>query len=192
MVRYKTNTTTTNTNNKQTQQQITPKTYQTQTRNKTRRMAAARRPRATPPTRARRPRRARMAAERSHRWNKETLTATPKFSKLAFLIYFVTFYVCLNWLSGALVGVGGSDFIGYEAPALRQQPKAYPPPPSAPAAGPSLRFPFFSFPSPCFLFFASDPEVGGEDYFSGSYHGSVMGRCEGLCRTAKPLPAWAM
>ena len=24
----------------------------------------------------------------------------------------------LNWLSGALVGVGGSDFIGYQAPHL--------------------------------------------------------------------------
>ena len=35
-----------------------------------------------------------------------------KFSKLAFLIQFSQYCICPNWLSGALVWVGGSDFIG--------------------------------------------------------------------------------
>ena len=35
------------------------------------------------------------------------------FSKLTFLSEFSKSYTFLNWLSGALVGVGGSDFIGY-------------------------------------------------------------------------------
>ena len=45
-------------------------------------------------------------------------TGTPRpqpqtFSKLVFLIEFSKSYICLDWLSGALVGVGGSDFIGH-------------------------------------------------------------------------------
>ena len=36
-----------------------------------------------------------------------------KFSKLVLLIYFGEYCICLDWLSGALVGVGGSDFIGH-------------------------------------------------------------------------------
>ena len=36
-----------------------------------------------------------------------------KFSKLVFLINSVDIAFRRNWFSGALVGVGGSDFIGY-------------------------------------------------------------------------------
>ena len=35
------------------------------------------------------------------------------FSKLMFLLYFSESYIFLSWLSGALVGIGGSDFIAY-------------------------------------------------------------------------------
>ena len=42
-----------------------------------------------------------------------------KLSELMFLIEVINYYICLNWLSGALVGVGGSDFIGYITAAPR-------------------------------------------------------------------------
>ena len=35
--------------------------------------------------------------------------------KFVFLVYFSYSYLFLNRLSGDLVGVGGSDFMGYEA-----------------------------------------------------------------------------
>ena len=41
------------------------------------------------------------------------------FSKLVFLMTFSRSYIFLNWLSGALVGVGGSDFFGYQGDAAR-------------------------------------------------------------------------
>ena len=34
------------------------------------------------------------------------------FGKLALLITFSPYYILLNWLSGSLVGVGGSNFSG--------------------------------------------------------------------------------
>ena len=48
----------------------------------------------------------------SHRWNRNPRPQPHKFSKLVFLIKFSESYICLNWLSGVLVGVGGSGFIG--------------------------------------------------------------------------------
>ena len=48
----------------------------------------------------------------AHRWNGNPRTQPQTFGKLVFLIEFRKSYICLNWLSGALVGVGGSDFIG--------------------------------------------------------------------------------
>ena len=47
-----------------------------------------------------------------HRWNRNPRPQPNKFSKLVLLTYFSQSYTFLNWLSGALVGVGGSDFIG--------------------------------------------------------------------------------
>ena len=49
----------------------------------------------------------------SHRWSRNPRPQPQTFSKLALLIYFGESYIFLNWLSGALVGVGDSDFIGY-------------------------------------------------------------------------------
>ena len=49
------------------------------------------------------------------RWNRNPRPQPWKFSNPVCLCYnlFVEYCICLNWLSGALVGVGGSDFIGY-------------------------------------------------------------------------------
>ena len=41
------------------------------------------------------------------------ITIDKALSNLGFLIEFSESYIFVNWLSGALVGVGGSDFIGY-------------------------------------------------------------------------------
>ena len=48
----------------------------------------------------------------SHRWHRIPQPQPQKFSKLASLIEFRQFYIFLSWLSGALVGVEVSDFIG--------------------------------------------------------------------------------
>ena len=45
------------------------------------------------------------------RWNRNPRPQRQTFSKLVFLIY-VMYYISSNWLSWALVGVGGFDFIG--------------------------------------------------------------------------------
>ena len=50
-----------------------------------------------------------------HRWNRNPRPQPQKFSKLTFLTYFRYPCMFLNWSSGALVGVGGSDFIGQVA-----------------------------------------------------------------------------
>ena len=47
-------------------------------------------------------------------------------TKLLFLIKFSQYYVCLHWLSGSLVGVGGSDLIGYVHSSV-QAPTSAPP-----------------------------------------------------------------
>ena len=47
-------------------------------------------------------------------WNRNPRPQPQKSSKLVFLIAFSQYYVYIDWLSGALVGVGGSDFIGYK------------------------------------------------------------------------------
>ena len=52
-------------------------------------------------------------SEKVHRWNRNPRPQPQTFSKLVFIMEFTQYYICLNWLSGALVGVGGSDFIGY-------------------------------------------------------------------------------
>ena len=44
------------------------------------------------------------------RWNRNPRPQPQSVSKLVFLRYFSSSYLCLSWLSGALVGVGGSDF----------------------------------------------------------------------------------
>ena len=49
-----------------------------------------------------------------HRWNRNPRPQPEKLSKLVFLVTIGEYCICLNWLSGALVGVGGSDFIGYK------------------------------------------------------------------------------
>ena len=36
-----------------------------------------------------------------------------KFGKLVLLLEVGEYRICLDWLSGALVGVGGSDLLGY-------------------------------------------------------------------------------
>ena len=46
------------------------------------------------------------------RWNRNPRPQPQTLSKLMFLIWFGQSYICLNWLSGAQVGVRGSDFIG--------------------------------------------------------------------------------
>ena len=51
-----------------------------------------------------------MALE-CHRRNRNPRPKPQKFSKLVFLIEFSWSCIFLNWLSGALVGVGGSDFV---------------------------------------------------------------------------------
>ena len=50
----------------------------------------------------------------SRRWNRNPRPQPQKFSKLLFLVSFSESCIFLNRLSGALVGVGGSDFIGHE------------------------------------------------------------------------------
>ena len=47
-----------------------------------------------------------------HRWNRNPRPRPHQFSKLVFLIELSQSWIFLNWLSGALVGLGGSDFIG--------------------------------------------------------------------------------
>ena len=47
----------------------------------------------------------------AHRWNRNPRPRPQTFSKFVFLHSFSELFF-LNWLSGALVGVGGSDFIG--------------------------------------------------------------------------------
>ena len=42
-----------------------------------------------------------------HRWNRNPRHQPEKFSKLVFLMYLSQSCIFLNWLSGALVGVGG-------------------------------------------------------------------------------------
>ena len=49
---------------------------------------------------------------RLHRWNSSPRPQPQKLSKLLSLIHISQHYICLNWLSEALGGVGGSDFIG--------------------------------------------------------------------------------
>ena len=49
-----------------------------------------------------------------HRWNRNPRPQPQKFNKLVFLIQFSWSYISLNWLSVALVGVWGSDFIGQQ------------------------------------------------------------------------------
>ena len=44
-------------------------------------------------------------------WRRNPRPQPQKLSKYVCLIEFDEFYICLNWLPGALVGVGGSDFI---------------------------------------------------------------------------------
>ena len=46
-----------------------------------------------------------------HRWNRNP-RPQPQ-SNLVFLTQLSSYYIFLNWLFGALVGVGGSDFVGY-------------------------------------------------------------------------------
>ena len=48
-----------------------------------------------------------------HRRNMNPRPQPKTYSKFVFLIYFSWSYIFRNLLSGALVGVGGSDFIGY-------------------------------------------------------------------------------
>ena len=52
----------------------------------------------------------------THRWTRKPRPQPRKFSKLMLLIQFSQSCICLNWLSGALIGVGGSDFIGRKRP----------------------------------------------------------------------------
>ena len=47
-----------------------------------------------------------------HRWNRNPRPKPQKFSKQMYLIELSRSWFYLNWSSGALVGVGGSDFIG--------------------------------------------------------------------------------
>ena len=51
-----------------------------------------------------------VGRRRNHRWNRNPRPQPQTFSKLVFLIQFSQSYIFLNWLSGALVGVGGPDF----------------------------------------------------------------------------------
>ena len=48
----------------------------------------------------------------SHRWSRNPQPQPQTFSKPVFLVELSLSYICLGWLSGALVGVLGSDFIG--------------------------------------------------------------------------------
>ena len=49
----------------------------------------------------------------NRRWKRNPRPQPQKFSKLVFLIELSKSCLFLNWLSGALVGVGGSDIVGY-------------------------------------------------------------------------------
>ena len=49
----------------------------------------------------------------AHRWNRNPRPRPQTLSTFASLINFGWSYIFLNWLSGALGGVVGSDFIGY-------------------------------------------------------------------------------
>ena len=55
------------------------------------------------------------ALHAGHRWNRNPRPRPQKCRKLVCLTYFSQHFICLNWLSGALVGDGGSDFIGQQA-----------------------------------------------------------------------------
>ena len=61
-------------------------------------------------------------ADPSHRWNRKPRTPTSNISNLVFLMEFSQSSIFLNGLSGALVGVGGSDFVGYLGEAQVQRP----------------------------------------------------------------------
>ena len=61
-------------------------------------------------------------SSRSHRWNRNPRPQPKKFSKPASLITNSWYYMSLNWLSGVLLGVGGSDFIGWGVHAARVRP----------------------------------------------------------------------
>ena len=54
-----------------------------------------------------------VGRDMSHRWNRNPRPQPRKFRTLVSLIRNISYYIVLNWLSRALVGVGGSDFIGY-------------------------------------------------------------------------------
>ena len=56
---------------------------------------------------------------KAHRWNRKPRPQPEKFSKTVSLTRFSRYDICLNWLSGALVGVGGSDFIFYSPEGAR-------------------------------------------------------------------------
>ena len=49
---------------------------------------------------------------RAHRWNTNPRPQPETFGKLVSLMQFSQSYIFLNWLSGFLLGVGNSDFIG--------------------------------------------------------------------------------
>ena len=53
-----------------------------------------------------------VLSTRDQRWNRNPRSQPHKFSKLVFLMKFSSSLICLNCLSGALVGVRGSDFMG--------------------------------------------------------------------------------
>ena len=55
-----------------------------------------------------------VSPQQAHRWSGNSRPQPQKCSKLVFLTYFTRSCIFLTWCSGALVGVGGSDVIGYE------------------------------------------------------------------------------
>ena len=61
-----------------------------------------------------------------HRWNRNPRPQPQKYSNLVSLIECSQYCICLNWLSGALVGVGVSDFIGHPTVNPLQAPDVNP------------------------------------------------------------------